>query len=298
MSSVVLELQRDALDNNVHISDLLRKSLVVARKLKIDEFERWISSELNGYSESEEIPEYRWSTGLIKAWNPHHGWQPVLFPDDRIASTVSRRPNGQSISELENLHKNDDGSSIFEMPLPDSVQALIRKAIKFNTEIKLFFSSSDIVKILSSARNIVLNWAIKLEEEGILGENLSFTSQEKIAAKETEYHITNFYGPVENSQIQQHTTNSNQRISKTISDIQTISNFINEVREKVNQIDLKPVDRKELESELVSVEAQVKSPKPKTLIIKEGLKSIRSILEGAGGGVATSLLSKLFEMIF
>ena len=144
MSSVVLELQRDALDRSVSITDLLRKSLVVARKLKINEFEKWISSELNGYSKTEEIPDYRRSTGSVKAWDPYHGWQPVLFPDDKIAASVSRRPNAQSIAELESLLEKDDGNSTFQMPYPPSVENQLRKAIRFDTQITLFIPSTDI----------------------------------------------------------------------------------------------------------------------------------------------------------
>lgn len=93
---MVIELQRDALDRNVSITDLLRKSLVVARKLKIIEFEKWVSSELSGYSKTDEIPDYRWATGSVQAWNPYHGWQSVMFEDNKMAAAVSRRANAYS----------------------------------------------------------------------------------------------------------------------------------------------------------------------------------------------------------
>ena len=70
MTSLVTELQREALDKSVPAGDLLRKALVVARKLKIEDIQPWLKSELNGYSNSEEGPKYRWVTGEIKAFNP------------------------------------------------------------------------------------------------------------------------------------------------------------------------------------------------------------------------------------
>ena len=39
MTGIVLELQREALDKTVQISDLLRKAMLVARKLKVTEIE-------------------------------------------------------------------------------------------------------------------------------------------------------------------------------------------------------------------------------------------------------------------
>lgn len=44
--SIVLELQREALSSDSDILALLRKSLLVARKLKLTEFGEWINKEL------------------------------------------------------------------------------------------------------------------------------------------------------------------------------------------------------------------------------------------------------------
>ena len=51
MAGLVSELQKDALDSNVKLSDLLRKALVVATKLKMPDFKTWIQKELNGYGD-------------------------------------------------------------------------------------------------------------------------------------------------------------------------------------------------------------------------------------------------------
>ena len=298
MSSVVLELQRDALDRNISITDLLRKSLVVARKLKIFEFEKWVSSELNGYSKTDEIQEYRWGTGSVKAWNPYHGWQPVMFEDNKMATAVSRRANTQSIAEIEILLEKDDGKTVYQMPLSTKVENQLRKAISFDTQITVFVPFTNIVKIMDAVRNIVLNWAIKLEEDGILGEGLSFTSEEKEVATKAEYNITNFYGTVEHSQFQQQTKDSIQVKSEVSFDFESIIEILNEIRKHSKQLNLKSRDEQELESDILTIEAQSKSPKPKNAIVKGCLQSIRSILEGAGGGVAAALLTKLAEIIF
>ena len=83
MTSLVHELQRDALNSSSLVSDLLRKSLVVARKLSIKDFEEWIALELKGYLGKEEVPGYRLLSGQLKVWNPYRGFQPL---------TVSRSP--------------------------------------------------------------------------------------------------------------------------------------------------------------------------------------------------------------
>ena len=57
MSSLVVELQRHAMDSTASVPDLLRKALVVATKLWIVELRDWVQRESNGYNESDTVPE-------------------------------------------------------------------------------------------------------------------------------------------------------------------------------------------------------------------------------------------------
>src|SRR6266545_1406158 len=58
MGSIVLELQRDSVGDNVGTASLLRKVLLVATKLDIDELRKWALLELNGYGDTP-VPPYR-----------------------------------------------------------------------------------------------------------------------------------------------------------------------------------------------------------------------------------------------
>jgi hypothetical protein len=91
MSSVVLELQRDALDKNVGVSDLLRKALVVARKLSLHDFQAWVENELNGYRDTFNIPDYREMHGQVRGFNPYRGWLPIMFNSKELFSGSSCR---------------------------------------------------------------------------------------------------------------------------------------------------------------------------------------------------------------
>ena len=130
VTSLVTELQREALDGSVRAADLLRKALVVARKLKIKNIQPWLKSELDGYSESEEVPEYRWVNGEIKAWNPYNGiWMPMMFGESMadIHRTLTNRKCGQSVAELEDLLENRSGMLI--MPYPSEMAARLTNAM-------------------------------------------------------------------------------------------------------------------------------------------------------------------------
>lgn len=70
MPSLVAELQANALNHGVSITDLLHKCLVVATKLGVSELADWARRELDGYGESP-VPEYRIVYGDPQVFNPY-----------------------------------------------------------------------------------------------------------------------------------------------------------------------------------------------------------------------------------
>lgn len=118
MKSLVHELQREAMNPNTRLTDILRKALVVASKLRVEDFKEWIESEMKGYQDGMNIPTYRRVNGQVKAWNPYNGWIPVIVQDTKITNLISNRSIGQPISELESLcQQNEDGGDLM-VPLP------------------------------------------------------------------------------------------------------------------------------------------------------------------------------------
>ncbi|CRI65947.1 conserved hypothetical protein [Thiocapsa sp. KS1] len=297
MASIVLELQRDALDRNVPITDLLRKALVVSRKLHQTSFQEWIESELNGYQGDLEIPDYREMVGQVKGWNPYHGWMPVIINEPEIMDMLSRRHSSQSISEIENLIERQESSSTLHMPFPSGQQQVLRQAVNFNTEFSLFIGRSALSRVADAVRNTVLTWALKLEDDGILGEGLSFSNSEKETAAQSNYNINNFFGEVKDTQVQQATGASNQQHANKTADVEALLALIGLLRGKIDEIDFKGDQKEEILSDLATIESQAGSPKPKQSIIRESLKSIRSILEGAGGGAVAQVLIEIGKIL-
>jgi hypothetical protein len=58
MSALLKEIQADAIDTKVSISNVLRKCAVLASQLKNNELRDWAFKELNGYPDTD-IPPYR-----------------------------------------------------------------------------------------------------------------------------------------------------------------------------------------------------------------------------------------------
>ena len=296
MKSVVIELQKEALDPDASVSQLCRKAYAITRKLNLVELREWLECELNGYGENIDIPEYRQVSVEVKAWNLYHGWQPVYFNDSNDAEALSNTNITQRVAEIESLLRTEkEGTVNLQIPFSPSEQNFLSQAIGRRTQVTRMLSDTAVVRILDAVRNIILNWALKMEEDGIMGDDMVFTENERSEAIKDSYNVNNFYGEVSSPNIQQGTSNSVQtQITKQYT-VAEVKNITEEIRNGIKQMNLDPEVMSELDSEIITLEAQAQSPKPKQTIVRESLGSVKRILEGAGGSVAAQLLLQLFR---
>lgn len=291
MIPIVLDLQRDALDRSVAISDLLRKALVVARKLDLPDFEAHIGKELNGYVDRATIPGYREVRGVVKAFNPYGGWQTIHFEDTAEQKLLSVRKCNQPVAELEALIGGKETRSELGMPFAEDVQRSLRRAIGLQTDITLIVPRAKLIQILDSVRTFVLNWTLRLEQDGVLGEDMSFTKNEKAVAAAASSSVNHFYGNVQGMIVQQGL--ENQLTVAVNIDPGKVAEFIAELKLATVALGLDGDGERELCCEIATVEAQLASPRFKGKIVAEALASIRHVLENAAGGVASGLVAKL-----
>ena len=295
VNSIVLELQREAMSTSTNNTDLLRKALFVARKLKVKKFESWISLELNGYKEDDVIPEYREVTGKVQWFNPYRGWCPLIIQNEKIAKIVTIQKIGQQISEIQSLLRGDHSSLV--ILLPQGIQNILSTNTGHVTEYQLSISKSQLEKIQDTVKNIIFEWALKLEEDGIMGENLSFSEKEKHEATKHNYNFNNFYGDASKIQIQQDVTNSTQTIAIDAVDIEQISNFIIELNDNLSRAGLSKTQQNLIESEIELIMKEIKTAEPATSELKRSLDSIKTIFEGASGSLVASGLLYMIEKL-
>ncbi len=192
--SLVLELQRAAMERDQHVSDVLRKANVVAAKLKLTDFQGWCKSELHGYVGSD-IPAYRVVKGALKAFNPYNGWIPVVMEDSASQDALSNRAIAQPIGELEDIAANKKDGRL-QVPLPHDILLSVfgeSESFQLGMVPTLLVGKSQVVGILDSVRNQILDWSLTLEQSGILGEGLTFSKEEVKKAVAT-YNIGHFHG--------------------------------------------------------------------------------------------------------
>ncbi len=288
MSSLVLDLQQEVLRPDCDILNALRKAHLIAAKLKLTEFDSWIQNELNGYNcTNDEIPEYRDVRGIVKLHNPLRGWIPSIFEDEKEENRLSHRKVFQPISEIITFSKGEKTLLIY---FPSSIsQDLSKKAgVPIVFEAALFITQATLGSIVEKVKNYLLEWTIRLENEGILGENMQFSQEEQNMAKEVPQQINNYYGTVVNGDISQTQVVSGDHNTISFS-YERASDLMGKVRDSIEQEHLSDEDREGAMELITETEAKIMAQK-KPGIINAALTGLRDFLIAGGANVTAALI--------
>ncbi len=287
MSSLVQEIQRDALDPKIGVSDLLRKALVVSTKLKIIEDTAWIKAELSGYSGDAELPGYRDLRGLPQVHNRDHGYLPFNMPPE-MEEEFCRLPMGSSVAEVEALLRGAEEGLRFSFP--PKVTAYFLKHMEVKMQPSLFISKSIFFGVLDTVRNRVLQWALDLESAGVVGDGMSFSPTDVRAAQHVT-NITNNIGAMHNSQLQQ--LSAGQQSYQMIERREELVSLLERIKSAATSEGAPAQVAVDIDTVLI----QLQSNSPKRGVVEESLKSLRTILEGATGGVLSSYVPQLVGLM-
>ena len=279
-SSLVLELQSEALREEVRVSALLRKVLAVARKLDVRDADAWLEHELKGYPDEAELPSYRQLHGELKTNNPFHGLQPVMFEDEGDRSEFTSAPIREPIAEIEHLLDSTNPLVIPRGSLPTRFSSL---------PAYLEISRAKMHPILDAVRNAVLEWALHIESKGILGEGLSFSEHERKTAQ-TLHNINYFFRPVSNAVVQQGSVQGDVTLDVSLSAVEA---FLRAVRQRADDV---PEERRDdASTALATVEAEIRSPQPLRARIVEGLKALGDVLKT--GKATADLVETIVKLV-
>lgn len=272
-------------------TDLLNKALVAATRLGDARMVEFATKELNGYR-GEELPEHRKLKGQLKARTPWTNWEVAPIGTEQLAFLLETR-FGEGVAELEDLISTTGSGLVQVIPSP-SQQKVLRNIFSAADDVTFaqFVTKSAVVQCLQRSRSMVLDWALKLEANGVLGEGLTFSSKEKQAAPHITNNLIN-HGVMHHAQILQGA--SGRQKMDVGADLQALSALMLKVLEHASQLGTAAA---EAEADAQTVIAQINSGKPKEGVVRDCLKSLRSILENAGGSVlASEVLPKLIPYI-
>ena len=185
VADLVLVLQHKASNSSVAVSDLLRRALPTARKLKIIDQVPWIQSELNGYHNADpnSFPPYRFVKSTVECEKSTSSG--TEFHDPLLSGRSPSHPNESaadypchvSIAEIERALKGKTTDNYVHISCQPNVEEVFIETMKLPSSIVLTVQASRLYRILDAVRNKILDWTSELEEKGISGENMSFSDE-------------------------------------------------------------------------------------------------------------------------
>lgn len=214
VSGLVDQLQADVLNSTVPVSILLRKVKVAAVKLGLDEALAWVEEELNGY-QGDDIPAYRKVHGVTSGMDFYQRWSPIHIGDPDLADKVSecwlREPIGNFEAILAQPAKGDISMAL-DAALVDRLNEVFGWQL---ARVQNAIPRGILTGIVDRVRTMVLDWALELERNGVRGDGMSFSPEERAKASEAHIHIGEFHGSFNtgdaigsNSRINQSSTDS------------------------------------------------------------------------------------------
>ncbi len=275
--SIILKLQKKCLDKNESLQDLLREALVISTKLKLYDFKEWINSELKGYSEN--IPNYRIINVQLKFFNPYHGWLDAIV-DDKFEDILRKTNISQPISEIEKTISDYQPNKTLQVDLKGTNILKLQKLYKTDFKPAQFVNYIQIAGIIDMVRTLLLEWTLKLEEDGIIGnDDLIFTEKEKEMAK--NINIQNFSGTLGdilnngNLSIENNPTNIyNENINKLIDEIKKLN--LKDEKQVISDLEVSKTDKEKAKITLGSLLSRGSEVSGITSLIIEILTKINS----------------------
>lgn len=297
MSSIVLELQHELLQKDCDILQALRKAHVIAVKLKLTEFDEWIQSELNGYEINQElIPEYRQIRGQLKAWNPYHGWVPVVMQNSELEDILCHRKMEDSIGDIIELYSKSKGNIVMTFTADVAAKLDSWSNAPFRTNYSLHVSNHMLKSIVDKVLNCLMEWTLKLEEKGIVGENMTFNEAESTSAQEIPQQVNHYYGTIIHGNVSGSQIVSGNNNTATYS-AATAAEAIKEIREALEQEKISGEDMESAVELLDEISEKVNKNK-KPSIIKSALIGMRDFALAVGADVTAALIAEQVLSLF
>lgn len=298
MGSIVLDLQQEVISQDCDIVNALRKAHLIAVKLGLEEFDKWICNELNGYKNVNECPKYRNIHCELRAYNPYYGLIPTTISNTELENTINMKVLVQPISEIIALINNKENGLVINC---NGVETkLFNELFKMPVDLPFTYNvpTSAVIDIIEQVKNTLLEWTLRLEKEGIVGENMSFNEKEKEQAKSIPQTINNYYG---NTNVVNGTANNSPIVAGNDNTVsitkEELSDELNKIANEIKNTNEISTDDIETALELLSdIRDKIDCDK-KPSIIKSGLVGLRDFLITAGGGLTANLLATLITRL-
>lgn len=281
---LVIELQTLALSRDTSVVQLVRTAKLVAAKLGLAQATEWIDNELNGYDSLSNLPSYRILHGECRAFNAYNGiWMRVQFPDADFEHMCSEGRIGQSLGSMESIINGDSDHAFlnFAYEQQQILQRLFREDAKFAIRV----TKGQLEGVFDSVRNLTLDWTLKLEQAGVLGENMTFTLTEKQEAKPVTQQFFIQNAGVVGNVTDNATVTNNQTVHGSLS-VDRVRDLVQQAKSMLPSL---PSETAAHASTLLDeLDSESRKSSPNESKLRGALTSLRTVCEGAMGNLVAS----------
>lgn len=287
-------------DSNTSIDRLLRGALIAARTCGDSEFAAWLSSELDGYSETRyaDLPEYRKVTARLVAVDRMGNHLPAVVRDPAAAKHLLVCPLAYRIAELARMADASPDSEYLVSFTPEMRQRVL-KAFQGAIDVYRIVQRGSIESALIAVRQRVLAWATNritdplelpggLSLESILGTRLQEPIQSlaaPIEANDASAVNFNLSGLV-NSQVIVNSPHTSATASQTTGvEAAALVALISELTAGVERARRDGASTDAVEEQLDRLKALGQMQAPPRDWLRQAAGSVKLILEQAAGSV-------------
>ncbi len=171
--SLLREIQDAAIDSKIELTTLLRKCKVLAARLGNSEFKKWVENELNGYSDKNDLPEYRILTVNSKGHFANrfnmlkNADIPLMCIPEKFRVNLSHTYIMQTVASMQDLVSRTTGGTVQEPWDPDFVTCFGSEIYSNMNCVQAWkvISITEVVAALDSVRNRILGFVLEIETE-------------------------------------------------------------------------------------------------------------------------------------
>ncbi|MDS9467818.1 hypothetical protein RGQ15_09585 [Paracoccus sp. MBLB3053] len=301
-SSLIGEITEGAMTGEKSLVTLLRMMKVAALRLGLPEVESWVDTELNGYVEEEDVPEYRNVTGQVVVKSHYRGWE-IVSGDPITLSIMQQRNLGASVALLETMMaqamSNGNSGTFTIFFSPQIVEKFIEGNAGHIAAAGTRITSGQVAAVLDHVRGKILDWAIEMEKQGVVGENMTFSKEEKEEAARVMNNIT-VHGSVGTFAGNIGAGNASGAITVNTVDIPEALNLARELQQHTPAL-IAAGATPSLERTVAEINIELSSPNPDTGRVGGLVDLAKNALAGASGNLmatgAIALLEKIVTSI-
>jgi hypothetical protein len=191
-----------------------------------------------------------------------------------------------TISAIEDSLRDAKSTEALYFPYPPEIQHDLRKSLNANwiNDFCIKLSVTHGADILHAVRNILLDWTLALEKQGILGGTLTFSPDERErSASVTAQTINNFHIGQVGSLVQNAENSVIQGgIDSTLNVETGVRNLVHQVEQLLPAANLEPALKNEVYAAIEELKGALNSTSPDSGRLRKGLEYLKRVLAPAG----------------